>query len=289
MSSFLISIFNMSIAGGFVILLALIARFFMRNISKDFTYILWGVVCFRLICPVGINFQSIIDIVQGNSSGGFFSRTEYIPIELGAVLKDTESGPTGSIVIVLLFLFLVWFLGFAWLLTKEILAYCNAKKRLLTAIKISDHVFESDQIESAFIFGLIHPKIYVPVGITDKERHYMLCHESIHIQRKDFLIKFFQCFVLAIHWFNPFVWLAFKHMEIDMEMSCDERVIKLSGEKSRKEYAEIIFRFCTTKIRVTKAMLTFGTSNTRKRVSSILHKKDSTIIGLIFAVSVCVK
>lgn len=287
MPGILIAIFNMSIAGSVVIILARIMRFFLRTVSKKYSYILWGIVCFRLICPLGVNFQSILNLLQGREAGNLISRTEYIPQSIGTVLLNPENGAAGAVTIILMFLFVVWFLGFAGMVFYEIAAYCNARKRLAVAIKIQEQVFETDQISSPFIFGLVHPNIYVPVGITEKEFNYVLCHEFIHIKRKDYLIKFLACFVLAIHWFNPFVWIAFRYMSIDMEMSCDEKVVAFLGDSIRKEYAEVIFNFSRIKLEVTKSMLTFGASNTRIRVNHILHQKKHTVIGIAITTVIC--
>ncbi len=287
MPSILIAIFNMSIAGSVVVVLALIARFFLKRFSKKYTYILWGIVCLRLICPFGISFPALINLLQGKETGNIISLTEYIPQSIGAVLLSPENPPAGAVTLILTFLFAIWFIGFAGMLIYEITAYNNARKRLATAIKIQDRVFETDRISTPFIFGLVNPKIYVPLGISKKELEYVLCHEFIHIGRKDYLIKFCECFVLAFHWFNPFVWLAFKYMGIDMEMSCDEKVVASLGDSVRREYAEIIFALSQKKIKVTKSMLAFGASDTRIRVNNVLNKKKNTAIGIIATVIVC--
>ncbi|MHB8061935.1 MAG: M56 family metallopeptidase [Ruminiclostridium sp.] len=287
MPNILIAIFNMSIASSVVIILALIARFFLRTVSKRYSYMLWAIVCFRLLCPFGLNFQSILNFLQGKEVGNIISRTEYIPQAIGAALFNPENPPAGAVTLILTFLFIIWFLGFIGMVFHETVAYFNARKRLATAIKIQDGVFETDQISTPFIFGLINPKIYVPVGISETELNYVLCHELIHIKRKDYVIKFFGSFVLAIHWFNPFVWLAFKYMSVDMEMSCDEKVVTSLGDAVRKEYAEIIFNFSRTKIKVTRSMLTFGASDTRMRVNNVLNKKRITIIGMTATAIIC--
>lgn len=286
MANLLIAIFNMSIAGSAVIIFALMVRFFLRRFPKKYTYILWGIVSLRLICPFGISFPALLNLMQGKKTGPFITLTEYIPQTFGQVLSHA-SGPVGIVAYLLTFFFAFWLVGFVGMLIYESLAYYNARKRLATAIRVQDQVFETDQVSTPFIFGLINPKIYVPAGLGKNELHYVLCHESIHIKRKDYLIKFLACFVLAFHWFNPFVWLAFKYMSIDMEMSCDEKVVATLGNHLRKEYAEMILHLSQTKIKVTKSMLTFGASDTRIRVSNLLNKKQPTAIGTAGSVIIC--
>lgn len=290
MSSILITIINMSIAGSVVIILGLIMRCFLQRLSKEYSYFLWGIVCLRLICPFGIDFQSVLNLALGKEAGNIISLTEYIPQSAGAVLfnSDRISTNTSMVTFIIIFIAAIWFLGFVGMIIYEVAAYFNTRKRLLTAIKIQDSVFETDKISSPCIFGLSPPKIYVPAGMTEKELNYVLCHGFIHIKRKDYLVKLLECFILAIHWFNPFVWLAFKYMSIDMEMSCDEKVVATLGNGIRKEYAEIICNFSKTKINGTRSMLTFGASDTQKRVTKLLNKSENTKIRTVTAVIICI-
>lgn len=287
MPSILISILNMSIAGSVVIILALIERFFLKSLSKKYTYVLWGIVCLRLTLPFGINFAEILNILQGKETGSIISFTEYIPQSIGTFLISHENTFSGAMTLIFTFFFVIWFIGFMCIIIYEIVSYNSVRKRLITAIKIQDQVFETDQISTPFIFGLVNPKIYVPLGIGTKELQYILCHEFIHIKNKDYIVKFCECFVLALHWFNPFVWLAFKYMNIDMEMSCDEKVVDCLGDSIRKEYAKVIFDFSKIKGKVTKSMLTFGSSDTRMRVNNVLNKRKNTLFKIIATVIVC--
>jgi beta-lactamase regulating signal transducer with metallopeptidase domain len=278
----------MSVCGSAVIILALIIRFFLRAVSKKYTYLLWGIVGFRLLCPFGLNFQSIVNLLQGNEVGNIISRTEYIPQRIGTVILNTENSPQGIITLILVFMLIIWLVGFIGMSLYEITSYILARKRLMTAVKRRDGVYETDRISTPFIFGLSRPKIYIPVGMSESELKYVLCHEYIHIKRKDYLIKFFAYFVLALHWFNPFVWLAFGLMSADMEMSCDEKVVASLGEAVRKEYAQVIFNLSQTKMKATRSMLTFGASNTRIRVVNVLNKKKFTQIGIVITAVICV-
>jgi beta-lactamase regulating signal transducer with metallopeptidase domain len=284
MPGIMISVFNMSIAGGAVIILAFITRFFLRTVSKKYSYALWGVVGFRLICPFGLDFQILPNILQGKGIANIFSRTEYIPQVLGTVFRRPENSPLGIVTILLTLLFIIWGVGFVGMVAYETMSYFSAKKRLMTAVRIQHGVYETDQILTPFIFGLITPKIYVPLGISDKELRYVLSHESVHIKRRDYLIKFFGSCVLAVHWFNPFVWAAFKYMSLDMEMSCDERVVTSLGDAVRKEYSEVILALSCTKIKVTRSMLTFGASDARMRIDHMLHRKNHTRIRVVTAI-----
>lgn len=284
----LIAIFNMSIAGSVIIILALVARLFLKRLPKSYSDILWGIVCLRLIIPFGINFYGIINFLKGEKVGNIISRTEYIPQSIGIFFRNDRTPNTSLTTLIMMFLFFIWFMGFIGIALYEIFAYGNARKRLSTAIKIKDNVYETDQISTPFIFGLIHPKIYIPLELTKTELKYVLCHELTHIKRKDYIVKFLECMILAFHWFNPLVWIAFKYMSLDMEMRCDEKVMDNLGDEVRKEYAEIIFNFSKTKIKVTRSMLTFGASDTRIRIGNILNKKKISILEAVIIPIICV-
>lgn len=289
MLSVFVEIFNMSLVGSYLIVLALIARFFLQSVPKKFTYIIWAIAGVQLILPFSINFQNIINLFQGKEISSIFSWTEYIPRSIGIGLPtlDSITIKTSFLTAALLFLTVIWFLGFAGIILTEAIAYNNARKKLGTAIRVKDNIFKTDRLITPIVFGLINPKIYIPMSINEKELEYALCHEQIHIRRKDNLAKFFAFLVLAIHWFNPFVWLAFKCLNNDIEMSCDEKVVASLGNAVRKKYAETIFNFSQAKIKITRSMLAFGESDTRKRVNNILNKKKSTNIKIVISVVVC--
>lgn len=283
MLNIFIYIFNISIAGSYIIILALFARFFLQAVSKKYSYFLWTIVYLRLVFPFTLNLEGVLEFFRGYGTSRIISKTEFIPQSISIALSNFDAMETKVSFAswALTFLAVFWLLGFIGLILNETFAYFNARKKLLTAIKIKDNVFETDQIFTPFLFGLIKPKIYVPIGITEKEMDYVLCHEKIHIKRKDHLIKLFTYFVLAVHWFNPFVWLAFKNLSRDMEMSCDEKVLALLGNGVRKEYAETIFNFSKTKIKITRSMLAFGKSDTRKRVNNVLNKKKNNVVKIV--------
>ncbi|OGO79333.1 MAG: hypothetical protein A2Y23_00920 [Clostridiales bacterium GWB2_37_7] len=283
MPNIFIYIFNMSIAGSYIIILGLFARFFLQALSKKYSYFLWAIVYLRLIFPFTLNIRVILNFFRGYEAIRIISKTEFIPQPIVTALSDIDAMGTNVSFAswVITFLTLVWFLGFIGLILNETFAYFYARKKLLTAIRIKDNIFETDQISTPFLFGIIKPKIYVPIGITEKEMDYVLCHEQIHIKRKDYLIKLFTYFVTAAHWFNPFAWLAFKNLSCDIEMSCDEKILALLGNDVRKEYAETIFYFSNTKIKITRSMIAFGKSDTRKRVSNVLNKKKNNVVKII--------
>ena len=129
-------------------------------------------------------------------------------------------------------------------------------------------------MQTPFVLGLIRPKIYLPAGLNDDERDYILLHEQIHIRRKDHIIKMLAFFVLCIHWFNPLVWVAYLIMSIDMELSCDERVLKDMNEEIKKPYANSLLSLATGRHILNGSPIAFGEGNVKRRIINVLNYKN---------------
>ena len=147
-------------------------------------------------------------------------------------------------------------------------------RRVSTAVKLYYHVYESDRIRSPFVLGLVKPRIYLPFGLAPRQREYVLCHETVHIRRKDYLIKPLGFLVLALHWFNPLVWLSFHLMSRDMEMSCDEKVLSQLGEEVRRDYSLSLLSIGMNRRFAFPDPLGFGETGVKERVRNVMkfHK-----------------
>jgi beta-lactamase regulating signal transducer with metallopeptidase domain len=171
---------------------------------------------------------------------------------------------------------------------------CIASYSIFTAIKlylklksakpVFDNVYEMNSIKTPFIFGVIKPKIYLPTGLSENERTYIIKHEQTHIRRFDHIIKPFAFLVLCVHWFNPLVWAAFFLMSEDMEMSCDESVIKQMGNEIKKDYSTSLLYLSTGRRIIGGCPLAFGENNTKGRIINILNYKKPAFWVVIVAV-----
>lgn len=184
----------------------------------------------------------------------------------------------------------VWGLGAAAILGYNGFALSRVRRKLGSAVWISENVYVCDGIGVPFALGMIRPRIYIPQGLLDRERDYIICHERVHISRKDYLVKNLAFLLTALYWFNPFVWAAFYFLERDMEMSCDERVIRLMGMEIKRQYSQSLLNFAEGKGSLAVTPLTFGENSVRQRVKNVLSyenaKRWSIILGaVILAVS----
>ncbi|MFQ7120284.1 MAG: M56 family metallopeptidase [Intestinibacter sp.] len=168
-----------------------------------------------------------------------------------------------------------------------IVSYIKTYSRIKTATLYNENVYESDQIDTAFVFGLIKPKIYIPVNLTEREKIYIIEHEKVHIKRKDYVTKIIAFLILIIHWFNPIMWISFILMTRDMEMSCDERVMKNLGEDIKTNYSYSLLNLAVNKGNTFNIPLSFSENNIKSRIENVLnYKKPKKWFILIIALAI---
>lgn len=184
--------------------------------------------------------------------------------------------------------FLIWIVGVFCMLAYGIISYTHLKYKLRFATKTKEGYFESEAIASPFVFGILKPVIYMPLHLSEQEKTYILSHERYHIKRRDYLVKIMAFGLLSVYWFHPFVWLAFYLMSQDMEMSCDEQVLKALGAEERKAYSTLLLSFAQGKKIPLIAPLSFGESNVKSRIRQILQYKKPTIWAIAAIVVVMV-
>lgn len=290
------TILNMSITASYVAIGVILVRIFLRKAPKIFSYALWATVLFRLVCP--ISFTSAYSLlgmlnVHSQKNAGVL---EYVPNDISFIQKPVVQSGIGSLdsavnsslpqavpiasvnpmQIWMDVLSFVWIAGIVVLFSYSVISYIKVKRKLLTATLIKDNIYESDRIGTAFVCGFIHPKIYVPAGVREDNLFFILEHERTHIRRKDYLIKLFAFSVLVLHWFNPLMWLSFAIMSRDMEMSCDESVLKKMSYDAKCGYSTSLLALSVKRNGLFVANpLAFGESHVKARIKNILNYKKT--------------
>lgn len=202
-------------------------------------------------------------------------------------ISDNEDSQRWSYIFIALFV--IWILGIAVIMGYNAFGYIKIRKITQDAGLLKENIYVSRTIGAPFTLGVIHPQIYIPDGLKDGEQLYIICHENVHIKRKDYIIKSIAFILTALYWFNPFVWLAFYFMERDMEMSCDEKVIKIMGEDIKKQYSQSLLNFAQGKGIPAVTPLTFGENNVKQRIKNVLSYKNakrfSIVIGIVILVA----
>jgi len=297
MTALFITILNMSVAASVVALAAMLARIPLRKAPKIFSYALWGAVLFRLVFPFSI--ESIFSLMPTSANSiphnivvsqnpAIQTGLQFIDLPVNAAINNalppiiTEYS-VNPIQVVLGIAAYVWLIGFIALLLYATIGYVRLKRRIYFATLVRDNIFETDKIKSPFVLGLIRPKIYFPTTINPMQHDYILKHEQTHIKRRDYLIKPFAFITLALHWFNPIMWLSYALMSKDMEMSCDEAVLRNTNEDIRGDYSTSLLSLSVEKVSLLNP-IAFGESNVKERVVNVLSfkKHSKWVIEITF-------
>ena len=283
------TLLNMSLTASYVALAVIIVRFFLKKAPKIFSYALWTVVLFRLLCP--FTFESHISLMPVNKESipvnivfeenpaidtgiSFIDNTvnNSIQSSLPPVNPVASVNPIG---VIIEFGSIIWIVGMIILLIYGVVSYLKLKNKLSIATLVNDNIFETDQIKTPFVLGIIRPRIFIPVNIPANELNYIIKHEQTHIKRYDYIIKPISFFALTIHWFNPLIWFSYFLMSKDMEMSCDESVMKSTSEDIRVNYSNSLLSLSVEQSGLL-VPLAFGESNVRARIKNILNYKKPT-------------
>lgn len=286
MRGYFITVLNMSLTATYAAIAVMAVRILIKKVPKIFSYFLWAVVLFRLISPV--SFESGFSLMTRKMESMPLSTINLQnPVLKGGIDIAPNAGnqavqspltPASSavnvnyVVIITEIAAGVWLLGIAFFLFYGALSYLRLKRRIATATLLKENIFETDRIKTPFVLGFINPKIYIPIGLDKKELDYILKHEQTHIKRMDYLIKPAAFLALVLHWFNPVMWVSYFLMARDMEMSCDESVIKQSREDIRASYSNSLLCLSVRQSGLLSP-LAFGESNVKSRIKNVLNYK----------------
>lgn len=304
----LLGFLNMTLTASLVIIFVLVIRLCIRKLPKIYSYVLWSVVLFRLLCPVTLSSDwSLLGLLDLPGEATEWKGTiEYIPmnivhteypqVQLPALTGENVIGgwindqlPQGEEQLVadplegpVVLATWIWWLGILVLLGYSVVSYGKLQMKLRDAVPckgISREIYETDRIATAFVLGVFRPRIYLPVGLTERERSYILLHEQIHIRRGDHVTKLLAYLAVCLHWFNPLVWVAYHYAIRDMEMSCDERVMReMAGDPTiGSDYAASLLRLATGRSVLAGGPLAFGEGDTGARIRNVLRYRKTRL------------
>ncbi len=296
MSELFLSILNMSLTASYAIIFIMLIRLPLKKAPKFISYALWGVAAFRLI--IQFSFESMLSLMPRNINAVSIPHDiiyqQSPQINSGIEAVDSFVGPlfpvpaTGVSVNPLQIYIevgaYIWVLGIAALLVYSFVSIYILKKQLKNSDLIEENIYEAKNLKTPFVLGLIKAKIYLPIGLKGEERDYILLHEQTHIHRKDHVIKILAFFILSIHWFNPLVWFAFILMSTDMELSCDERVLKEMNKDIKRPYANSLLSLATGRHILNGSPLAFGEGNVEGRIKNVMNYKKPTFGVIVIAV-----
>ena len=295
-----------SIAVCVVILTVFAVRLFLRRAPKKYSYILWAIVGIYLLCPIRLSSPISIYSLLNNVSDTFLEH-HSLPLnaknfadknktynEKNQKTKDSNKSKFDNVSstnknqktkqnqnntagtenisqsLTVTTTAYIWLCGCIVLLVRNLFLIWRTKQTVLMAIRRKDNIYESECISTPFVLGIVRPKIYIPFNLSEQEREYILKHEQYHIRRKDQIIKICAYILCVIYWFQPLIWFAYFVMIRDMEMSCDEYVLKNSKSDIRAAYSTSLLKLATKTEDFNAGLPAFGESDIRKRVKNIM-------------------
>lgn len=271
----------MSVDGAWLIVAVMIARFLLHKSPKYFRKILWGLVGIRLLLPFSV--ESIFSLMprEINDAGQTVSQR---------VTDTVTQQHTFSLMDALPY---AWVIIGCVLIVYGIISFVKLKYKIFDAVIYKDNIYLSEKAESPFVYGLVKPKIYIPYNLDDKTRDCILQHENTHIKYADHILKLVGYAILCIHWFNPLVWASYFLFCKDIELACDESVIKKYDKDSCREYAKALLDIGVNRVRFSACPIAFGEVSIKERIKSVMgYKKAGRILvsvslGLCVAVGLC--
>lgn len=285
MDDVFLKLVNLSISASWLILAVLVLRGVLKKAPKWVMPLLWGVVALRLVCLFSI--ESALSLIPSAETIPSEIVTETrepvlyeqatLDIVTNPTLPSAAEVPVGvsrqQAQVDFNIYSVLWLAGMAALLVHALVSAGKLKRKLATAILLRDNIYESEFVDSPFVFGVVKPNIYLPMHMDEETAAYVIAHERAHLARRDHWWKVLGYLVLALHWFNPLVWLAYILFCRDIELACDEKVVKGLDGAARADYSQALLSCAAPKRAVAACPLAFGEGNIKTRVKSALHYK----------------
>ena len=285
MDDVFLKLVNLSISASWLILAVLVLRVVLKKAPKWVMPLLWGVVALRLVCLFSI--ESALSLIPSAETIPSEIVTETrepvlyeqatLDIVTNSTLPPAAEVPVGvsrqQAQVDFNIYSVLWLAGMAALLVHALVSAGKLKRKLATAILLRDNIYESEFVDSPFVFGVVKPNIYLPMHMDEGTAAYVIAHERAHLARRDHWWKVLGYLVLALHWFNPLVWVAYILFCRDIELACDEKVVKGLDGAARADYSQALLSCAAPKRAVAACPLAFGEGTIKTRVKSALHYK----------------
>lgn len=317
MNELFLKVINMSMSASWLILAVLLLRVALKKAPKWVNVLLWGIVAVRLICP--FTMESPISLIPDSIGNGELvsrwmddyigdvdihqSNSMYYDDAIGAGRDPIADGEGGSYVVtkhdqlgepstientVMPFLSVVWAAGMVLLALYTVVSYFRLHRKIDTAVLYRDNIFQSENVSSPFVLGIIRPRIYIPFNMNESDLEHVIAHEKAHIYRKDHWWKPLGFLLVTIHWFNPLIWLAYVLLCRDIELACDEKVIRGMDNGQKASYAQALVTCSVNRHMIAACPLAFGEANVKERVKSVMNYKKPAFWMIAIAAIACI-
>ena len=300
MSDLFLKIINMSISASWLVLAVLLLRIVLKKAPKWVNVLLWGIVAVRLVFPFSIESAlSLIPSAETISPGimmdtvpsvqtGVPAINSVINPVIGSSLAPAPGASANPLQIWIPILSIAWVVGVVALLLYTAVSYWRLRQKVSEAVILRDNIFQSENVVSPFVLGIIKPKVYLPYHMDGQDLSHVVAHEQAHIRRRDHWWKPLGFLLLTIHWFNPLMWLAYVLLCRDIELACDEKVIKELGNEQRADYTQALVACSVNRRMIAACPLAFGEVGVKERVKSVMNYKKPAFWIIVLAVIACV-
>lgn len=301
MSELFLKILNMSLVSSMLIVALIVLRPLLKKAPRALNCALWALVGIRLVCPFTFeSFLSLIPDPEPVSKDTFAAfeavTTDVWQIDMGSVtniISNTLASPAGASInpmqAISLVAAFIWAVGVSVMLIISLVSYFRLKKTLSASLTTDGCVFINDNIPSPFVLGFFKPKIYIPSFLTEYEKAYVIAHENAHIKRRDYLFKPLGYLILSLHWFNPFVWVAYILLCRDIESACDQKVISKMDNEEKKNYSEVLLKLSIPSRKLRACPVAFGEVGVKDRIKGVAtYKKPAFWISAVAVLLVVV-
>lgn len=300
MADVFIKTLNMGIAASWLILAVVVLRVILKKAPKRFRLLLWAVVGLRLVLPVSIESAlSLVPSAQTLPEGVMYAAAPELNTGIAALndainpafiaaFAPEPAASANPLQVLLPVASVIWLAGAAVMLLWALVSWLRLRRRVAEAVRLEGNVYESERVASPFVLGLIRPRIYLPFGLDEGAREQVLTHERAHIARGDHVIKPIGWLILAVYWYNPLVWLAYALFCRDIELACDERVIRRLPVSGRADYSQALLDLSRPHHGVGACPLAFGESAVKCRVKSVLTYKRPAFWLIMLAAVLCI-
>ena len=301
MSGIFLKLLNLSISASWLVLVVLALRLVLKRAPKWVNVLLWGMVALRLMLPFSIESAlSLIpsaetvspEVVQFDPAPTITSGVEFIDNAVNPSLSESfAAAPLASVNPLYVWTYLagwVWLIGLAAMLLYALVSYLRLRRCVRASIPLRENIYVCDEVPSPFILGIVHPRIYLPSALDEAQRGSVLSHERAHLARRDHWWKPLGFALLAVYWFNPLLWLAYTLLCRDIELACDERVLRGMDAGQVKAYSSALLACSVPRRMIAACPLAFGEVGVGARVKNALRYKKPAFWVIAASVIVCI-
>ncbi len=300
MTEIFIRLCNMSISAGWLVLAVVVLRLCLRKAPGWILPLLWGIVGLRLVLP--FTAESIFSLLPSGETiapeivyaaeptihSGVYALNSVVNPVLSESFAPTPGASVNPLQVWMAVGAVLWLAGLAGMLLYALLSWLLLHRKMADAVPAEPGIYETDRCISPFVLGLFRPRVYLPSGVDEITRKHVIAHEKAHIRRKDHLIKPIGFLLLSLHWFNPLIWLAYVLLCRDIELACDERVIRDLDREDRADYSQALLNCSIPRKHIAACPVAFGEVSVKSRVKNVLYYRKPAFWIILAALAVCV-